>query len=69
MDSSEGGPEESVSDLDDAGDGTCSTGTCFSFGRGATGGDASGEPLPKHFGHETGCLSEVLLLMDGGLDS
>ena len=58
MDSSKGGPKESVLDLDDAEDGTCSTGTCFLFGRGASGGGAAGELLPRHLSHETGCLSE-----------
>ena len=43
MDSNKGGPEESNSELEEGIDGGVS-------------GDALGKPLPKHLGHETGCL-------------
>ena len=54
-DSREGGPEESVSELEDGVD--------------STGGDAAGKPLSRHLGQEMGCLSGGLLPVDGGLDS
>ena len=54
IDSREGGPEESVSELED--------------GVGSTGGDAVGKPLPRHLGQEMGCLSGGLLPADGGQD-
>ena len=48
MDSNKGGPE--VSDLE------------LEEGMGEDlGGDALGKPLPKHLGHETGCLKEGLV--------
>ena len=43
MDSNEGGPEESDPELEEG------------IG-GGVGGDALGKPLPKHLGHEAGCL-------------
>ena len=43
MDSNEGGPEESDSELEEG------------KSRGV-GEDALGKPLPKHLGHVTGCL-------------
>ena len=48
MDSNEGGPEESDSELEE--------------GMGEDlGGDATEKPLSKHLGHETGCLKEGLV--------
>ena len=55
IDSREGGPEESVSELED--------------GIGSPGWDAVGKPQPWHLGQDMRCLNGGLLLADGGLGS
>ena len=55
IDSREGGPEESVSELEE--------------GIGPAGGEAVGKPLPRHLDQDIRCLNGDQLPVDGGLGS